>query len=204
MAFRRQVRDVERLVRQVQQERLRAPSRDELQRPAVQPVGHVPVDLELPPVDVHYGVEVRPLTLETDPVIKAGAARVVEAHVPLADERRLVPRLPQAAGERHQGVADHVQAELVVIDDAVPMGVLPREEAGAARRAEGRGDEEVAEQDALARQAVDVWRLGERVAGGAERIPALIVGDDEDDVRPASLADGGLKGRAQQHGRAAQ
>jgi hypothetical protein len=82
--------------------------------------------------------------------------------------------------------------------------VLPGEKAGAARRAERRGGEEVGEQRAFSRQPVEVGRRGEPVPRHAERIPTLIIGDDEDDIRPARLCVGSPAKYACQHRRAAQ
>ena len=71
---------------------------------------------------------------------------------------------------------------IAVVDDAVRMGILAGQEAGAAGRTERRGDEGVAESDAFAGDAIDVRCFGEGMPGAAEFVPAEVVNQDEDDV----------------------
>ena len=73
---------------------------------------------------------------------------------------------------------------LIVVDDAVAMGVEAGEDRSAARRAERGRDERVLEVDAVALEGVEVRRLEQRVAHEAERVEAQVVGQDEDDVAP--------------------
>ena len=70
----------------------------------------------------------------------------------------------------------------VVVDDAVAEGVEARKDGGAARGAERSGDEGVLEVDAVAREGVEMRRLGDRVAHEAHRIGAMVVGEDQNNV----------------------
>ena len=63
------------------------------------------------------------------------------------------------------------------------MRVLASQDGGAARAAERRRRERVQEAGALARQAIDVRCLDERVTGDPNVIPAEVVHEDDDDVR---------------------
>ena len=74
-----------------------------------------------------------------------------------------------------------------VVDDAVRVDVLAREQRRPARRAQRRGRERIQEPRAFPRQPVDGRRLDERVAGEPEVVPARIVNQDDDDVRPWRL-----------------
>ena len=94
-----------------------------------------------------------------------------------------------------------------VVGDAVEVVVAAGEKRGAARRAEREGDEGVAEAHALGGEAVHVRRLEPREARplallalhDAHRVPALVVGVDEQEV---GLALGGVRdGGAGQRGR---
>ena len=78
----------------------------------------------------------------------------------------------------------------VVVRDTVDVAVLAGDERGARRGAEGVHDEGVAEADALGGEAVEVRRAQPWEAGAlallalddAERVPALVVGEDVDEV----------------------
>ena len=80
-------------------------------------------------------------------------------------------------------MADDVESEPVVGDDAVLVRILSREKARTTRRAQRRRDEEPGEPRSFAREPIDVGRLQARMAGHAEPFGALVVGDDEYDVR---------------------
>ena len=94
------------------------------------------------------------------------------------------------------GVSDVLGRERrVVVDDAVEMAIAAGQVARPARGAERIDDEGVAEADALTRQPVHVRCLqpGEAPAfallalDDPHRIPALVVGVDEDEIRPPRL-----------------
>ena len=63
-------------------------------------------------------------------------------------------------------------------------GVAARQNAGSARAAFGIGRKGVAKENSLAGDAVEGRRLDPTTAGGARMIPAPIVRDQEQDVRP--------------------
>ena len=72
------------------------------------------------------------------------------------------------------------------LQHAAARVIAAGEELGPRRRAD-RADVEPLEQRAVARQRVDVRRREIRVAVDAQIAPALIVGEDDDDVRLARL-----------------
>ena len=74
------------------------------------------------------------------------------------------------------------------------VGVLAGEEASAARRAEWAGDEGVAERYTFSRNTVEIGRESEGMASAVQFIPAQVVHQDDNDVRPVSL------GARQRHG----
>ena len=66
---------------------------------------------------------------------------------------------------------------------AVDVRVLPGQDRGAARRADGVGREHVRQQRALARQPIEVRRLVDARPVRADRVRRVVVRHDEDDVR---------------------
>ena len=85
--------------------------------------------------------------------------------------------------------------------------ILPRQQRTAARRAARRGDEGVLEQHALARHAVEVRRLEERIDGRAGFggrvavcVTAPVIGEAEEDV-PRLRGGGGLAGKDAENGK---
>ena len=126
---------------------------------------------------------------KTHPVIESGLRRIgFAAHVPFADEGGAKAGLLQILREEPRSVRDRG----VVVDDVVAVGVLTRENRRAARTAQRSRHHRVAEIDAIARQRVEVRRLQPGLAlEEAERIVAMIVGQDEDDV--ARLSRGPLR-----------
>jgi len=137
-------------------------------------------------VDFERAVLIVTLVEEAGGVVEARALAVLVAHVPLAEVGGLV------AGGAHQGgMGDRVFGQGgVVVDDAVGVVVAAGEERGAAGRAEREGDKCVAETHALGGEPVHGRRLEPRVAGafamlalhGPHRVPALVIGDDEQEV----------------------
>ena len=76
-----------------------------------------------------------------------------------------------------------VRPALVVAEHAVGVGIQPGEQAGAGGCAGGCGHEHAAEGGAFAHEVVEVRgdHVGE--AAGGDGVEALLVGDDEDDIR---------------------
>jgi hypothetical protein len=56
----------------------------------VENVGDVAHFLDGLAVDVEVGIDVATLAFDGDPVVEAGAGRIIHAHVPLADEGGLI------------------------------------------------------------------------------------------------------------------
>ena len=161
---------------------------------------------------------------------RLAVARVAVAHVvtmlfgaaaaemPLPEVRRRVTCLAQQFGEGHLVVADRLP--VVPFDQAVACfgrrGLRPAESGGgharlqadARGRTHGRRGVSVAEAHALGRELLEVRRL-EVVATGfsdirmhadGEPVPILVVGEDQDDVRPVDgqRVGGGQQGAAKQ------
>src|SRR5216684_1403604 len=74
-----------------------------------------------------------------------------------------------------------------IVGDAVGVGVLAGKETGAARRAQRRSDEGIAEGYAFGGDTVEVGGEGERMARAVKFIPAEVVHQDNYDVGPGGL-----------------
>src|SRR5262245_4810919 len=95
------------------------------------------------------------------------------------------------------GGSDQLVTQLIVIgvvDHAMRMDVLPCQETGAAGGAQWCGREVVEELRALAPNAIDIWRLDEWVARNAERVPAQVIHQNKNNIRP-------LRGGGRRHKR---
>jgi hypothetical protein len=64
----------------------------------------------------------------------------------------------------------------------VIAAIAAGDQAGSRNAADGSRDKVVAEEHAIARQPIDVRRLQERMAGAAQAIGPLIVGQQEKDI----------------------
>ena len=183
VAFRGPERSVYRLVRYVKHEGLFRPlaSSQEVQRVVGDQVRRVPLARHPFAVDVEGLVVVETLTRKRHPAVEPGPGRVGgSAHVPLADERGPVAGALEFLRE---GRRLWVEAGAIV-QHAVPVGILPGENRRATRRAERGGHEGVLEQHAAFDQPIEVRCLEERVSERGSRVEALVVDQDEDNVRP--------------------
>src|SRR5690606_9707403 len=142
----------------------------------------VPGQLARDAILVHHAVDVNALALEADPAVETGTARIIEPHVPLPDERRLVPRFAELARPGEERVADDIEPELVVVDDVMGMRIQAGEKTRPAWRAQRSDGEEVSKPGSLTAHAIDVWRFRHRMPGQPEQVRALVVRDDEKDV----------------------
>ena len=116
-------------------------------------VGGVAFLCDLFSVDVEEGIEVGALALEADPVVESGAwVVVVMSHVPFSNHGGAVSRFLEIFGIEACTFRDSA----LVIDDAVVVHVLARENGGAAGRAEGGCDEGVLDMGPLFRHAIEV------------------------------------------------
>jgi len=123
------------------------------------------------------GVVVGALADQHPPVVEAGRLGL---EVPLADDRRLVAGLLEQLGER---LLRRVELDAVV-DHPVRVAVLPRLDHRPARRADRVRHKTVMEDHPLGGQAVDLGRLVDLRAVGADRVRGVVVGEDEEDVGP--------------------
>ena len=117
-----------------------------------------------------------------------GSHGVGIAQMPFAED----PRAIAGGGEhvRHGGfVGVHHRAAQEGIDDSRAIVVAAGHQAGPGGRANGH-HVEVHQRRALCRQAVDVRRMDQRVAGGPQLAKALIVGKDYDHVGPSACFGG--------------
>ncbi len=113
----------------------------------------------------------------------AGAHRVVVAQVPLAENAGLISGFREHLGSGHLARIHHRAAEECV-DDASAVVVAARHEARPRGRAH-RANLELRELHAFAGDAVHGRGVEVRIAVQGEVAIALIVGNDEYDVRPA-------------------
>ena len=184
---------VHRLVRDIGEEGLaRLPSLQPVQREVRQLVGDVAALRDTLAVHIvaftaglrHHACRaasigpVVALPLERNPVVEPALRRVRLAHVPLAEERRLVSRALEELREEHETGADGI----VVVHHAMRMRVKPGEDARATRRAQRRGDEGVPAMHPTARESVQMRRLQIRMPHEGHGIVAMVVRKDEEDV----------------------
>jgi hypothetical protein len=167
---------------------------DEIDGVIGEDIGDIALGLDGFSIDVEGRIEGFALAGEGDPVVEAGAGRVIDAHVPFAEEGGGVAVVVEEAGPGFQRVA--VAGAVGVVGNSVLERILTGQERGAAGGAEGRGDEGVFEAGAFAGEAVGIGGLGEGMAGAAEFVEAEIVDEDEDDVGPGGS--GGGRGEAQE------
>ncbi len=120
-------------------------------------------------------------------MVEAGPRRGPAGHVPLADEGGLVAGRLQQLREGRQRV---IRIPLLVGRHPVHVGVDAGEVAGARRAAERRGDEGAGEAHAAGGQAVEPRGLDPGVAGAAQGVGAMLVGQDEDEVGAGATAVG--------------
>ena len=117
--------------------------------------------------------------------------------MPLADDAGVI-----AAGL--QVLGDVVARAIKAIENrhAVQVGILPGEQRGSARRADGVGDEGIREPRTAHGQPVDVRRGVHLRPVGGDGVLRVIVGEDEEDVRLRRRhVGGGERGpRSQQQG----
>ena len=122
--------------------------------------------------------------------------RVVVAQVPLAEQPRLVPR-----GREHLGRGWNARPEERPPGGdgrrAVPKRVHARQQLPAGGGTH-RGDVEVGKPNRFGGEPIEARRLQHRVAGVREVAHALVVGDDDQDVRLASRRPGRAGGRGKQ------
>ena len=135
-----------------------------------------------PTVFVELGVGHLALPFHRHPIVETRPRRGIVTHVPLADEAGVIAGGVEVSRKGGQRVA--ARTAIGVVEDTV----VARFEAGknirAARGTERRDREEVFKLCALAREAVEMGRARERVAGGAEIVETQIVDDHEQDVGP--------------------
>ena len=133
----------------------------------------------------------------------------------LAPRLRLQMRLADECGAitgaaQHLGEGQRPERQRhAVVPDAVDRGHAAGEHRSAVRHADGVGDIAALEAPALRRQRVDVRRAHHAVAVAAEMIGAVLVGDDEQEIRadhprniahPADARRCGTRGVAREDG----
>ena len=180
-------------VREIKQKRLFVFGLHKVQGVFVEQIGHVAVHFGSLAIHVEDRVLVCALAFEADPSVKTGPRRIVVAHVPLADASRLVARVVKQARKSDQLVAE--RGMIGVVNHAVSVRILARQKAPATRRAQRNGHKKVPEQRPFLRNAVNVRRFDKRMAHATQRIPAQIVHEDENNVRPRGGLSGPRRGR---------
>ena len=132
-------------------------------------------------IHVDSGVVIAALAWERRPLVLSGPGIRTAPHVELADVGRLVALLLEQGGKR---TAHLVVGNVVPIaEHSVGVRIASGEEASARRAEERLRHKGVREADAFSRQPIDAWSLEEGMAGRTHHVPALVVRDDEEDVR---------------------
>ena len=110
---------------------------------------------------------------------------ILVAEMPFAEDAGSVTR-----GLEHLRQGDRVERQALAFEDGMGDAVLELMAPGDERAAGGRTrrtDMEVREAHALVMQAVHVGRLEDGIAVGGNIAVALVVGQDENDVRPFAV-----------------
>jgi hypothetical protein len=170
------------------------PLLEKLQSEAVDVIGNIALGGSLLSVDDEGVIEVNSLTGEAGVVIEPVLALEKSRHVNLSDVGRGVADLPQQRADGRDAVAH--EARVAVVGHPGRVGIEAGQIRGAAGRAQRGGHEGVSEHGALAHQTVHIRCLQPGLATqGRHRIPALIVGVDENEVGPSPLGALEQKGR---------
>ena len=129
-------------------------------------------------VEMDLRIDAPLVALEAVVRVAARRLRGAPGDVQLADQRGLVAEAGQVLGQQHLIVGQRV----VQTVHAVPRQRLAGQHAGAARRADGGVDVTTLEHHAAGRQSVQRRRLDGAAAVAAERVPALLIAHDEQNV----------------------
>ena len=126
----------------------------------------------------HWRIVIRPLPDQDVEIIEAGRHAL---EVPLADHRRLVAHPAQQLRER---LLRTVERRATVHQKPVQVAVLAGEDHRAAWPADRVGDVTLAESHALLRDTIHVRRPVDARAIRADRPRRVVVGENEEDIRP--------------------
>ena len=111
------------------------------------------------------------------PVVESGWQRF---EMPFADDRRFVTVLTHQC---LQGLLITVE-NMQVVAQTVGMTEFPGQHRRSTRRTDRVADERAIEAHAFAREAIDVRGLDEFRSVSADRLVSVIVGHDDNDIRP--------------------
>ena len=102
--------------------------------------------------------------------------------MPLANVGGLVSLLAKLSWKSHQGMADDIDSQLVVVEDPMCVWIKSRQKTGTTGRAQRGRHKEIIEGSAFLGNAIDVRRFQHRMPGKAELVPTLVVSDDKHNV----------------------
>jgi len=140
-------------------------------------------DGELFAVDEELRIPISALAGQDDPAVEAGG---IAAEMPFADHASVVTAILQVL--RHVVAA---AVEAIEYRHGIAVRVLSGEQGGAARGANGVGDEAIGEASASLGEAVKVRGLVDLGAVGGDGVLGVVVGKDENDVGRRGLGEGG-------------
>ena len=130
----------------------------------------------VPLVEVVTAFEVAVFVFDNISLVETGFG-LERPGVHLADVRTVVAGIVEQLDPRSP---PHVG----ILENAGGMRVIPLKQAGPRRCTGSRGHMAVGKRNAFANQTVEVGRVDVVVAKAANRVETLLVGDDEDNVRP--------------------
>ena len=148
-------------------------------------------------VKLRLRAEVHEPVVEPEMIIEAMKMRLVEMH--LADQAGDVAVVAEMVRD---GAGPEIQAQLIV-DAAVIMRIEAREKGRARADAHGVGAIRVGEAHALRGDAVEMRRGDQIAAGAGHQVRPMLIGHQDQNVRPPETADGrpGLLRRLQRRRR---
>ncbi len=209
--FKKSFRDLHRRMRrvewQVTEKRLLAAPAHELESVIGQVVGEVALAPDQRPVVVEFSIEILAPVAGREAIIFIKAAGVwvvgeLAAVMPLAECTGGVAGLFECLGDGRLIQVHPLGSRRYAAHPAARM-IPAGEELGACWCADGTGEEAI-EQRSLATDRIDVWSGQIRVAVDAQIAPALVVGQDHDDIGPGSSRRSVQSGESTQSGASQQ
>lgn len=124
-------------------------------------------------------VMVAALAWENIPIIKTGR---FTSQMPLADHAGVIARFLQFLGNRPLAAVETIKNR-----NAIDVRIFAGEDRRAARSANGVDRKTIAETHSFFSDAVDVWRLVDLAAVGADGVGRMVIRHNENDIRAGGM-----------------
>ena len=174
---------VQRFVREKKSEGFVALALDETDCAVREKVGNVAFDSSGRAVLVEIGIGRFALPLHADPIVESRPLSLIVPHMPLAEKSRLVAGRLETLRKRLELVRP--RAPIGVVEDAVRMHKLPRQNASPTGRAKRRRRERIQKPSAFPSDPIDMRRLDEWMPISRNIVPPKIVNENDNKIRPS-------------------